>query len=428
MYFVEGDNTNNKVELVIEHSTAGSTSTSLYLRIPINATGSPSTSISKYINASSNNDVPFNIDKDLPDNIEAKKYNTDDGATVIVLDSTIDVETNPASILETDIPLTPSGAKTVQLYQDNQIYIDCNPSGESAETIAAYNVPINSEYAKNEGKMNYERQAMYSGVFAIALVLIYFIVPWWYRTYVVESVINWMGTKSISELKRPDEKHKYSGEVRIAQINKWLMFLCGLYLLVNFTIGISSDPDLLTQTTYVAIMIALSVISIIIKGDNSTFFKHDNVQLYNNVFSEGIDRDLDVAIDERATFLSMAAFLPVFGSLKIEGIPWFYLYVGFVFVFIGIFYGLQFGINKDSTSSDSSISKTVFDGIFYSTFVVMLGYMMSHYKPPESDKLKEKNSVQQDKGLFGNVMSGIGEAWNSLTGNKNNKVAQDPDS
>jgi hypothetical protein len=415
MYFVEGDNTNNKVELVIEHSTAGSTSTSLYLRIPINATGSPSTSISKYINASSNNDVPFNIDKDLPDNIEAKKYNTDDGATVIVLDSTIDVETNPDSILFTGtnpfLP-TPSGAKTVQLYQDNQIYIDCNPSGESAETIAAYNVPINSEYAKNEGKMNYERQAMYSGVFAIALVLIYFIVPWWYRTYVVESVINWMGTKSISELKRPDEKHKYSGEVRITLINKWLMILCGLYLLVNFTIGISSDPDLLTQTTYVAIMIALSVISIIIKGDNSTFFKHDNVQLYDKVFSEGIDRELDQAIDNRATFVSMAAFLPVFGSLKIEGIPWFYVYVGFVFVFIGIFYGLQFGMNSDSTSSGSSKSKTVFDGIFYSTFVVLLAYMMFHYKPSESDKLKEEEP--EDKGFLGNAVSDIGNFFGNI--------------
>jgi len=269
------------------------------------------------------------------------------------------------------------------------------------------------------------------------LVLIYFIVPWWYRTYVVESVINWMDTKSIPELKRPDEKHKYSGEVRITQINKWLMFLCGLYLLVNFTIGISSDPDLLTQTTYVAIMIALSVISIIIKGDNSTFFKHDNVQLYDKVFSEGIDRELDQAIDNRATFLSMATFLPVFSSLKIEGIPWFYVYVGFVFVFMGIFYGLQFGMNSDSTSSGSSISKTLFDGIFYSTFVVMLGYMMYHYKPSQKEldrselkygsvknfKILSKSDnndteqVEQEKeqGFPGNAMSGIGDALSGLT-------------
>ena len=462
MYFVKG--TDDTVELVIEHSTAGSTNTSLYLRIPINTSvSSSSSSTSNFVNADPG-DIQFNLEGDLRDNIGAKKYMDINQNTVLVLDSTIDVDntkkylsendsntnSNSNSILVTgnNIPFSPtplSGTEPVQLYQDNQIYIDCNPSGESAETIAAYNVPINSEYAKNEGKMNYERQAMYSGVFAIALVLIYFIVPWWYRTYVVESVINWMDTQSIPELKRPDKESKYSGEVRITLINKWLMILCGLYLLVNFTIGISSDPDLLTQTTYVAIMIALSVISIIIKGDNSTFFKHDNVQLYDKVFSEGIDRELDQAIDNKATFLSMAAFLPVFGSLKIEGIPWFYVYVVFVFVFIGIFYGLQYGMNSDSTSSDSSISKTFFDGIFYSTFVVMLAYMMSHYKPSQKEldrsELKfgrvknlkifsksdnndtEQQEPEKDKGLFGNVMSDIGDAWNSLTGNKNNNEA-----
>lgn len=423
MYFVKGVNTNNKVELVIEHSTAGSTNTSLFLRIPIKITSSSSTSISNYVNADTDASITFNIDKDLPDNIEAKKYTDNNQKTVIVLDSTIDVvdtigylsdyheSTNPNSILVTDIPFsrTLSGAKTVQLYQDNQIYIDCNPSGESAETIAAYNVPINSEYAKNEGKMNYERQAMYSGVFAIALVLIYFIVPWWYRTYVVESVINWMDTKSIPELKRPGKEPKYSGEVRITLINKWLMILCGLYLLVNFTIGISSDPDLLTQTTYVAIMIALSVISIIIKGDNSTFFKHDNVQLYEKVFSEGIDRELDQAIDNRATFWSTLGLASPFSVLKIEGTNWPIIY-GIVFaVFIGIFYGLQFGMNSDSTSSGSSISKTLFDGIFYSTFVVMLAYMMSHYKPPESDKLKEEGPKSDP-----NIIEKIGNFFGKL--------------
>jgi len=417
MYFAKRDKTDN-VELVIEHSIAGSTSTSLYLRIPISITSSSSTSISNYVNADKDANITFNIDKDLPDNIEAKKY-IDGTNTVIVLDSTIGVvdtnkylsennDSNSNSILVTgnSIPFSPTlnNAKTVQLYQDNQIYIDCNPSGESAETIAAYNVPINSEYAKNEGKMNYERQAMYSGVFAIALVLIYFIVPWWYRTYVVESVINWMDTKSIPELKRPGKEPKYSGEVRITLINRWLMFLCGLHLLVNFTIGISSDPGLLTQTTYVAIMIALSVISIIIKGDNSTFFKHDNVQLYDKVFSEGIDRDLDVAKDERVTIGGIFGLTSAFSSLKFQGIPWVY---GLIGVFIIIFFGLQFGMNSDSTSSGSSISKTLFDGIFYSTFVVMLAYMMSHYKPSESDKLKEENP-KSEPNIIEKTFNGIG--------------------
>lgn len=426
MYFASEIHENGRVELVIEHSAIGSNK-KLFLCIPLQVqTSSPGNSTSLFINSEEKESIPFDLAGDLPDNIQAKQYK-DGENKVLVLTTPIYVSLSegiqiPTST-QTNLPFSKtkysSMTETVDLHPDNQIYIDCNPSGESAETIAAYNVPINSEYAKNEGKMNYERQAMYSGVFAIALVLIYFIVPWWYRTYVVESVINWMGTQSISSLKKNNAN--YSGEVRITLINKWLMILCGLYLLVNFTIGISSDPDLLTQTTYVAIMIALSVISIIIKGENSTFFKHKHaregydVQLYELLFTQGNDSKWDETRDKYAGVLSIPTLLGAFSSGKIEGTPWSIVYACVFFVFLGIFYGLQFGMNSDSTSSDSSISKTLFDGIFYSTFVVMLAYMMFQYKPSESDKLEEKEPVQQDKGLFGNVMSGIGDAFSGLT-------------
>jgi hypothetical protein len=131
--------------------------------------------------------------------------------------------------------------------------------------------------------------------------------------------------------------------------------------------------------------------------------------LYNKVFSEGIDRELGQAIDNRATFLSTLGLTSAFSVLKIEGTKWPIFYAIVLVAFLGIFYGLQYGMNSDSTSSGSSISKTLFDGIFYSTFVVMLAYMMSHYKPSESDKLEEEDSVQQDKGLFGNAVSGISD-------------------
>jgi len=132
----------------------------------------------------------------------------------------------------------------------------------------------------------------------------------------------------------------------------------------------------------------------------------------------------------------MGTFSSVFGSLKIEGIPWFYVYVVFVFVFISIFYGLQFGMNSDSTSSDSSILKTLFDGIFYSTFVVMLAYMMFHRKPSQKEldhsKLKfgrvknfkissksdnndiEQEEPEEDKGFLGTVGDAIGNIFNPL--------------
>ena len=43
---------------------------------------------------------------------------------------------------------------------EEEIYIDCTPTGESAETIATYNVPIQSEYTRDWGKLDFMKMTI----------------------------------------------------------------------------------------------------------------------------------------------------------------------------------------------------------------------------------------------------------------------------
>ena len=60
---------------------------------------------------------------------------------------------------------------------ENDIYIDCNPSGETDETIAAYNVPINSGYTESKSKEDIKNNAIALTLFIGLFAGVYFFVP-----------------------------------------------------------------------------------------------------------------------------------------------------------------------------------------------------------------------------------------------------------
>ena len=71
-------------------------------------------------------------------------------------------------------------ANNISKRGDEEIYIDCNPTGESQETIDTYNIPINSQLSSNleesdnmKTVINFATFAVYSLVVAIALPPLY---------------------------------------------------------------------------------------------------------------------------------------------------------------------------------------------------------------------------------------------------------------
>ena len=71
---------------------------------------------------------------------------------------------------------------------EDEIYIDCTPTGESAETIATYNVPIQSEYTRDASKLDFMKTLINVMMFFIFILLTYFTVPYFYKTVVVDNI------------------------------------------------------------------------------------------------------------------------------------------------------------------------------------------------------------------------------------------------
>lgn len=71
---------------------------------------------------------------------------------------------------------------------DDQIYISCNPTGESEETLRTYNVPINSDTGKEEDA----KTAMYTinsfAVFTMMTMFLIFFVPGAYKAVVMSGI------------------------------------------------------------------------------------------------------------------------------------------------------------------------------------------------------------------------------------------------
>jgi hypothetical protein len=90
---------------------------------------------------------------------------------------------------------------TVQEAANGEIYIDCQPTGESSETIQAYAVPINSAYGDSKNQIDFFKMTINFGVFLIISILTYFTIPPFYKHVVVDK-INRQYEKEGSETRR----------------------------------------------------------------------------------------------------------------------------------------------------------------------------------------------------------------------------------
>lgn len=87
-------------------------------------------------------------------------------------------------------------ASNISNINDDQIYIDCNLTGESAETITAYNVPINSAMSSDNGEMNYMKMTINFFIFILALLFTYTAIPVLYKMSVIDKINKWYDSET----------------------------------------------------------------------------------------------------------------------------------------------------------------------------------------------------------------------------------------
>ena len=73
---------------------------------------------------------------------------------------------------------------------DEDIYIDCSPTGESADTIQAYSTPMDSEYSDHKNQIDGFKMMRHFFMFILIILFSFFTIPKLYKTIIVDRFNN----------------------------------------------------------------------------------------------------------------------------------------------------------------------------------------------------------------------------------------------
>jgi len=214
------------------------------------------------------------------------------------------------------IPITPTStindiqysvipAGSVKKISPDNIYIDCKPTGESKETIATYNVPINSEYTANASRLSFQEMVIQSIMFFTLLAISYVVVPLGFKSFGFQKIVTELLNDENSPLRKLQETHdtKYNNKEDFFNMFKGelvtygtivylgLLGLIGVFLPL-FLIGTTLNDSVMTSMSiYVAMFCAMSVFSIFLKLENESYRtvrtdKHKYELFYFNAIEE----------------------------------------------------------------------------------------------------------------------------------------------
>lgn len=151
----------------------------------------------------------------------------------------------------------------------DQIYMECQPTGVSAEEILAYNVPVDSEYTKNSSELSGMRDMVSLSMFLAALVFFYFVIPPLYKVGVIDNVNKW-----IIYPKADPDREQFK---RIASVDS-ILILYALLLIIVVTVS---------QKLRVLYVIILVILGIAIIQYNKLFDDFMMTKISGNMVGSG---------------------------------------------------------------------------------------------------------------------------------------------
>ena len=136
----------------------------------------------------------------------------------------------------------------------DDVYINCQPTGESIGEISTYQIPINSSFSKDLQQMDFMKTSINFFVFIIGLLVIYFTVPVTYKMLVVDKVNT---IYSNDNLTQTDDLRK----IRIRSVDVFLsgcfFSLISICLYYGFKTG--GDFELVTNGLFLFVFYGLSL-------------------------------------------------------------------------------------------------------------------------------------------------------------------------
>lgn len=257
-------------EIIIEHKDFIGNTSKLFVVIPANKNNNiPNTdnAINTLIrNLNDKDNIDFNFNVNLENETGYYYYNNDNNDHVIVLKKAIDITdfpqnsnsnsvfniSNVTDIYEasTNAMKTDRGVVNSMSSKEDQIYIDCQPTGVSKETISSYNVPINSEYTENSATINFERSTTTIIFFGIACLMGYLVGPSIYKAAIINNIIRHIGNaKDYPE--NDDCNEDVSKHEQLLGGVDILLIICIFWIFISMlSVGVISKTSIATASIY----------------------------------------------------------------------------------------------------------------------------------------------------------------------------------
>jgi hypothetical protein len=160
-------------------------------------------------------------------------------------------------------PTPPVEGDTQEGMENNDVYIDCQPTGESDETIQAYSIPINSEYSGAKNTIDFMRSAINLLMFLVISVAAYFVLPPIYKKIVVDKINTLYPSRNDTTIRLTN----------ISYADTSILLVLGGYILLSFVLGASSAVNIgFVYIGFVMSIITAAMASIIqVKKTDSKF-------------------------------------------------------------------------------------------------------------------------------------------------------------
>lgn len=259
-------------------------------------------------NNKNQNSISFNLNKTIPPQDYCVVYKPTNSITIMVFTNPIYLNKESADKF-VSLKLTPTTLfsnykenyivlpkSNISQRGEDEIYIDCTPTGESAETIATYNVPIQSEYTRDWGKLDFMKMTIQLLMVFILLLTTYFGVPITYKRVVVDN-INRLIENDIHSVKTTTTTTKsgraFAGKHIRNIIVDWVLLMFSSFIIAfSFVYSITSkNYNYVLYTVYLFIFSILSI-GILAFNKSSGYFKEGYI--INDLFDSSKYNQTDV--------------------------------------------------------------------------------------------------------------------------------------
>ena len=148
---------------------------------------------------------------------------------------------------------------------DDQIYIDCSPTGASEEELNTYNVPINTRLLNEKQQTELMVMSTNFALFAVLSLVGYFLIPVFYKKVVIDSIL-YMNPGN-------DKQTNIDRLKAIATADIALIIFAVVGIMTLYTVGMTTDAKFTSFSLILSLISILSASLITMKKSNPEFLR-----------------------------------------------------------------------------------------------------------------------------------------------------------